>query len=97
LAGQRGPGRPGLLLVRLSGSGGLRRRQGRAGRRRFDAALGEFLLPYEAVRTAPDPDAALLAFLQTTYEAAANLAHWDRAALECAEGVPGVPRPVGAP
>lgn len=59
---------------------------------RFDAALGEFLLPYEAVRTAPDPDAALTAFLQTTYEAAATLARWDRATLECGEGLPGRPR-----
>ena len=64
---------------------------------RFDATLGEFLLPYEAVRTAPDPDAALLAFLHSTYDAAADLGHWDRAALECDEGRPGVPRPVSAP
>jgi hypothetical protein len=49
---------------------------------RYDRSLGEFLLPYEAVRTAPDPDGALLDFLQTTYEAAADLGHWDRAALE---------------
>ena len=62
---------------------------------RFDGALGEFLLPYEAVRAAPDPDAALLAFLRSTYNAAADLARWDRAALECDEGQPGVPRPVG--
>jgi hypothetical protein len=62
---------------------------------RFDAGLGEFLLPYEAVRTAPDPDAALLAFLQSTYEAAADRAGWDRAALECAEGRIGIPRRVG--
>lgn len=48
----------------------------------FMAGLGEFILPYEAVRTAPDPDRALLAFLQGSYEAAAELAHWDRAALE---------------
>jgi hypothetical protein len=48
----------------------------------YDGDLGEFLLPYTAVRTASDPDAALLAFLQTTYEAAAELAGWDRAALE---------------
>ena len=48
----------------------------------FHTDLGEFVLPYEAVRSAPDPDAALLAFLQTTYEAAADLAGWDRAALE---------------
>jgi hypothetical protein len=49
---------------------------------RYDAALGEFTLPYEAVRTAPDPDQLLLSFLQSTYEAAADLAGWDRPALE---------------
>lgn len=49
---------------------------------RFDAKMGEFVLPYEAVRTSADPDAALLEFLQSTYEAAANTARWDRAALE---------------
>jgi Family of unknown function (DUF5996) len=58
----------------------------------YSDALGEFLLPYEAVRTAPDPDAMLLAFFQTTYEAAANSANWDRSALECAFGAPAVPR-----
>ena len=58
----------------------------------FNGALGEFLLPYDAVRNAPDPDAALLSFLQSTYEAAANAGRWDRAALECAYGAPGVPR-----
>ena len=49
---------------------------------RFDDALGEFVLPYDAVRTADDPDALLLDFLQSTYEAAAGSASWDRAALE---------------
>jgi hypothetical protein len=49
---------------------------------RFHAGLGEFVLPYEAVRTAHDPDRALLSFLQTTYEAAAVLGQWDRSALE---------------
>lgn len=44
--------------------------------------LGEFMLPYEAVRQSSDPDNTLLQFLESTYEAAANLAHWDRAALE---------------
>jgi len=58
----------------------------------FSAPLGEFLLPYDVVRTAPDPDATLLAFLNSTYEAAARAANWDRAALECAPGIPGVPR-----
>lgn len=48
----------------------------------FHETLGEFILPYEAVRTAADPDQALLSFLETTYEAAAVLANWDRAALE---------------
>ena len=48
----------------------------------FHDTLGEFILPYEAVRTAPDPARALLSFLQTTYEAAATLADWDRGALE---------------
>ena len=48
----------------------------------FHPELGEFLLPYEAVRRAPDPDAALTAFLQSTYEAAADAGGWDRQALE---------------
>ena len=61
---------------------------------RFSSELGEFLLPYEAVRTAADPEATLLDFLQSTYEAAADLAKWDRAALEGEEGRPGRPRPV---
>ena len=51
---------------------------------RFDATLGEFVLPYEAVRTAPDPDSALLDFLESTYDAAADLGGWDRAALDYA-------------
>lgn len=55
----------------------------------WSAELGEFLLPYDAVRTADDPEAALLAFLQSTYAAAADLAGWDRARLEIAE----IPRP----
>ena len=60
----------------------------------FHPDLGEFLLPYEVVRNAPDPGAALLAFLQSTYEAAADLGRWDRAALECEEGRLGRPRTV---
>jgi hypothetical protein len=48
----------------------------------FSEALGEFLLPYEEVRRAADPDAALMSFLQSTYVAAAETALWDRAALE---------------
>jgi hypothetical protein len=62
---------------------------------RFDTKLGEFLLPYEAVRNADDPDRLLLDFLQSTYSAAADLGKWDRAAVECEEGGLGVPRRVG--
>lgn len=58
----------------------------------FAEALGEFILPYDAMRTAADPDQSLLEFLQSTYEAAANAAKWDRDALECAGGQPGVVR-----
>jgi len=58
----------------------------------FGEALGEFILPYDAVRTADDPDRALLEFLQSTYEAAAVAANWDRDALECDLGKPGVVR-----
>ena len=54
----------------------------------YDEDLGEFLLPYTAVRTADDPDATLLSFLQSTYEAAATLGDWDRAALEWTPGKP---------
>jgi hypothetical protein len=60
----------------------------------FSEALGEFILPYDAVRTAVDPDKALLDFLQGTYEAAAISAKWDRDALECGLGQPGVVRQV---
>jgi hypothetical protein len=48
----------------------------------YSQDLGQFILPYEVVRTSASPDATLLEFLQTTYEAAANLAEWDRASLE---------------
>ena len=60
----------------------------------FDQGLGEFLLPYEAVRIAGDPEALLLSFLESTYRAAADLGGWDRATLECASGVPRRPRPL---
>ncbi len=48
----------------------------------WEQALGEFVLPYDAVRTAKDPAAEVRAFLESTYEAAADLANWDRPALE---------------
>jgi len=64
-----------------------------AARVRPDAAfwskdLSEFILPYDAVRTAREPERELMAFLQSTYVAAADLAKWDRAELECALGEP---------
>jgi Family of unknown function (DUF5996) len=58
----------------------------------FSKELGEFLLAYEVVRTAQDPERTLMEFLQSTYEAAADLGHWDRAALECLLGEPRRPR-----
>lgn len=48
----------------------------------YHTELREFLLPYDAVRSSPSPDETLMRFLQTTYEAAAGLGKWDRAALE---------------
>ena len=60
----------------------------------FNPRLGEFLLPYAAVRNASDPGALLLDFLQSTYAAAATLGRWDRGALECGPGRLGRPREV---
>jgi len=48
----------------------------------YSSEVHEFILPYDVVRTSTDPDEVLLSFLQTTYEAAANLGNWDREALE---------------
>ena len=73
---------------------GFRTTKVRPGAAFFSEALGEFILPYDAVRTAANPDQALLEFLQSTYEAAANAAKWDRDALECTPGQPGVVREV---
>ena len=60
----------------------------------FSKDLGEFLLPYDAVRTAAKPDDVLMDFLQSTYAAAADLAKWNRVALECTVGEPGKVRAV---
>jgi hypothetical protein len=60
----------------------------------FDSTLGEFILPYDTVRTAAEPDAVLLDFLSTTYAAAADAGRWDRAALECSIGAPARVRPL---
>ncbi|MBX9741377.1 MAG: hypothetical protein K2X62_14980 [Beijerinckiaceae bacterium] len=58
----------------------------------FNAAFGEFILPYDAVRRAPDPEAALMAFLESSYRAAADLGDWPAEGLECAPGAPRRPR-----
>jgi len=60
----------------------------------FDQSLGEYILPYDTLRVAGDPDAKLLDFLSTSYAAAADGGNWDRAALECALGEPGKVRAV---
>lgn len=58
----------------------------------FHKELSEFILPYEVVRTAENPDDALRAFAQSTYEAAADLGRWDRAELERPDSAPQLPR-----
>ena len=73
---------------------GFRTAKVRPGAAFFSEAVGEFILPYDAVRTAADPDTALLDFLQSTYDAAAIAAKWGRDALECDPGRPGVVRQV---
>jgi hypothetical protein len=73
---------------------GFRTAQVRPGAAFFSEALGEFILPYDAVRTEPKPDETLLDFLQSSYEAAANAAKWDRALLECSPGQAGVVRQI---
>ncbi|MGH6888070.1 MAG: DUF5996 family protein [Rhizomicrobium sp.] len=61
---------------------------------RFEKTLGEFVLPYDVVRRSGDPEATLMAFLQSTYDAAAGLGRWDRASLECEIGEPRRVRPL---
>jgi hypothetical protein len=60
----------------------------------YHEGLREYVLPYDAVRTAEDPDRVLMSFLMSTYEAAAANGHWDRVALETIMGRPAKPRPI---
>jgi hypothetical protein len=53
----------------------------------YDAALGEYILPFASLRRSPTPGLVLLEFLNGTYEAAANCGRWDRAALEAIRAV----------
>ena len=59
----------------------------------FDKDFGEFVLPYEAVRTSPDPATTLLSFLESTHKAAATLGNWDQS-LECMRGLKGQPHAI---
>lgn len=78
--------------------GGYRGAQVRPEAAFWHEGLSEFMLPYDAVQAAADPDEALMAFLVSTYEAAADLGGWDRDLLECAQGRPReVRRPTAAP
>jgi hypothetical protein len=63
----------------------------------YSKELSEFLLPYDAVRQAADPDATLMAFFDSTYRAAADLGGWNARTLECAIGEPRRPRALEAP
>ncbi|HXE08231.1 MAG TPA: DUF5996 family protein [Acidobacteriaceae bacterium] len=78
--GNGGYGKPAFYCYAAPVPEGLREKQVSPGT--WDPALGEFLLSYDEVRAAPDPEATLLAFLESTYAACADAAHWDRAALE---------------
>jgi hypothetical protein len=63
-------------------------RRAKPGHGRFDETFGEFVLPYSGVRAAAEPQRMLLEFFQSTYDTAADLARWDRAALERAPVAP---------
>ena len=76
-----GPG-PSFYAYAYPEPAGIRSATVRPAEAFFDARLGEFLLPYDEVRRAADPDAALQEFFQTTYEAGVDLGGWDRSTLE---------------
>ncbi len=80
--GNGGYGRPAFYVYACPEPAGYGETQLRTAEGFYDKNLGEFILPYDAVRQARDPDALLLGFLQETYDAAADLAKWDRMALE---------------
>ena len=63
-------------------------RAGKPGHGTFDETFGEFVLPYAEVRASDDPDRMLMEFFQSTYDSAADLAHWDREMLERAPVAP---------
>jgi hypothetical protein len=77
-----GLGEPAFYAYAYPEPDGYRQRRVQPEAAYFHEALGEFILPYEAVRASADPDATLTAFLESTYTAAADLGEWERAALE---------------
>lgn len=79
--GRRGWG-AGVLLLRVPRAAGVPGSPRRSGRGVLPRGAREFILPYAAVRAAASPDAMLLDFFQSTYEAAADRGDWDRAALD---------------
>jgi hypothetical protein len=80
--GQGPLGKPAFYSYTAPAPDGLSNAQIKPPQAYYSNDLSEFLFLYDDVRNAPDPEAALLDFCQSTYEAGANLAHWDRAALE---------------
>ncbi|MFL5044936.1 MAG: DUF5996 family protein [Xanthobacteraceae bacterium] len=80
--GNGGYGRPAFYVYAYPEPPGYGDTRLRTAEAFYDGGLGQFILPYAAVRQSPDPDALLLSFLQETYAAAADLAGWDRQALE---------------
>ncbi len=73
---------PRSIPTRIRNRAGSRRRSVKPEEAFYSAEFGEFILPYDIVRQSEAPDQTLLDFLQSTYEAAANLAQWDRRSLE---------------
>jgi hypothetical protein len=80
--GNGGFGYPAYYVYAYPEPAGYGDKQLRTKEAAYNTDLGQFILPYDAVRKAKNPDGLLLGFLQETYEAAANLAKWDRQSLE---------------
>jgi hypothetical protein len=80
--GNGGFGRPAFYCYAYPEPAGFADAPVRPGAAYYSGELREFILPYDAARAAADPAQALLDFLESTYLAAADLGHWDRAALE---------------
>jgi hypothetical protein len=84
--GNGGYGRAAFFVYAYPEPAGYGETRLRTGDAFYDKGLGQFILPYDAVRQASDPDALLLTFLQETYESTAERAGWDRPALERLQG-----------